>query len=576
MQNTERRLAAILVADVVGYSRAMGADEDGTLARLSSLRKAVIAPLIDRHNGRIVKLMGDGILAEFPSVVNAVACAMAWQEATTDSQLEFRIGVNLGDVIVEDNDIYGHGVNVASRLEGLATPGGICISASVHNEIKARLDVTFEDLGLQTVKNIDEPIRAYRIGSGVKSHRPAKRPPPVQKGFGESVVVLPFDNMSGDDEQRYFSDGITEDLITDLSKIPALFVIARNTSFSYREKSLDVRRICRELNVSHALEGSVRRAGSRIRITAQLIDGQTGGHVWAERYDRELQDIFALQDEITRQIVSALCLALKLPMKDTTQPSRPVNPEAFDYALRARQLTFEFNRQACDEATRLFGLALEIDPEFGMAYSGLSVNLHVARSSGWAGPDAWERALAASDAAVRLNPSDPQARRAHALSLLWCNKLDEASTEINRAVSLAPNLAEAQATRGHIMTYRGKHAEAIEALEMAMRLEPHYWDIWLHFLAVARYLNREFKIAAELLERRIRRSPQTDISRALLISCYGQMEKCTEARHIWQELKTINPDYSLEGKINTLPYERQEDRDLLLEGIGKAGISSAD
>lgn len=554
----------------------MGADEDGTLARLSSLRKAVITPLIDRHNGRIVKLMGDGILAEFPSVVNAVACAMAWQEATTDSQLEFRIGVNLGDVIVEDNDIYGHGVNVASRLEGLATPGGICISASVHNEIKARLDVTFEDLGLQTVKNIDEPIRAYRIGSGVKSHRPAKRPPPVQKGFGESVVVLPFDNMSGDDEQRYFSDGITEDLITDLSKIPALFVIARNTSFSYREKSLDVRRICRELNVSHALEGSVRRAGSRIRITAQLIDGQTGGHVWAERYDRELQDIFALQDEITRQIVSALSLALKLPMKDTTQHSRPVNPEAFDYALRARQLTFEFNRQACDEATRLFGLALEIDPEFGMAYSGLSVNLHVARSSGWAGPDAWERALAASDAAVRLNPSDPQARRAHALSLLWCNKLDEASTEINRAVSLAPNLAEAQATRGHIMTYRGKHAEAIEALEMAMRLEPHYWDIWLHFLAVARYLNREFKIAAELLERRIRRSPQTDISRALLISCYGQMEKCTEARHIWQELKTINPDYSLEGKINTLPYERQEDRDLLLEGIGKAGISSAD
>lgn len=570
MQNTERRLAAILVADVVGYSRAMGVDEDGTLALLSRLRKAVITPLIHAHSGRIVKLMGDGFLVEFPSIVNAMTCALAWQEAVSDSPLEFRIGVNLGDVIVEDNDIYGHGVNVASRLEGLAKPGGICVSASVYNEVKSRIDVTFEDLGPQTVKNIDEPIQAFRIDPDAE--RTDIEPTRTQKGFKGSVVVLPFENMSGDDEQQYFSDGITEDLITDLSKIGSLFVIARNTSFGFRGKALNMRQVCRELNVGHALEGSVRRAGNRVRITAQLIDGETGGHVWAERYDRELEDIFALQDEITRQIVQALSLALELPSQDIREPTAPVNPEAFDYVLRARKLTFELTREASEEATRLYGLALDIDPDFGMAYCGLSINLHVARSSGWAGPDALKRAFAASETAVRLNPSDPHARRAHALSFLWNNKLEQALQEVDQAVALAPNLAEAQATRGYILTHRGRHAEAIKSLEKAMRLEPHYWDIWLHFMAVARYLNREFDIAAELLERRIRRSPQTDISRALLISCYGQLARPQEAQRIWQELIAINPDYSIEGKINSLPYERQEDRDLLLEGFGKAGI----
>lgn len=571
MRKTERRLAAILVADVVGYSRAMGTDEDGTLSVLSRMRKAVITPLIGDHGGRIVKLMGDGFLVEFASVVNAVNCALAWQDATRDGPLEFRIGVNVGDVIVEDGDLYGHGVNVASRLEGLAIPGGVCISASVHNEISSRINVIYEDLGPQSVKNMDEPIRAYRIGSKVARKDVAAAP--AQKGYKESLVVLPFENMSGDDEQQYFSDGITEDLITDLSKIRSLFVIARNTSFAFRGKALDIRQICRELNVGHALEGSVRRAGSRVRITAQLIDGKTGGHVWAERYDRELEDIFALQDEITRQIVPALSRALELPAQDGNETSNQVNPEAFDYVLRARNLTFALTREASEEATRLYGLALDIDPDFGMAYCGLSINLHIARSSGWLGSDALNQALEASETAVRLNPSDPLARRAHALSFLWNNELEKALQEVDQAAALAPNLAEAQATRGYILTHRGRHAEAIEALEKAMRLEPHYWDIWLHFMAVARYLNREFDRAAELLERRIRRSPQTDISRALLISCYGQLARQDDARRIWNELLEINPDYSLDGKINALPFERQQDRDLLLEGIQKAGLS---
>jgi adenylate cyclase len=311
----ERRLAAILAADVVGYTALMGADESGTLRRLTGLRREFLEPLIGEHHGRIVKLMGDGLLVEFASVVDAVACALAWQDgvaergsATDESKrLQFRIGINLGDVIVEDGDIHGDGVNIAARLEGLAEPGEICLSDDAFRQVRGKIEAEFEDLGEQDLKNVAEPLRVYRIaGDGSGAARVAPEREPRALPDKPSIAVLPFANMSSDPEQDYFSDGITEDIITELSRFASLFVIARNSSFAYKGQAVDVRRVAEELGVRYVLEGSIRRAGHRVRITAQLIDRETGKHVWAERYDRDMADLFAVQDEVTQAIAATI------------------------------------------------------------------------------------------------------------------------------------------------------------------------------------------------------------------------------------------------------------------------------
>ena len=347
----ERRLAAVLIADVVGYSRLIRADEEGTIAALKALRADLVEPAIAQHHGRIVKLMGDGMLAEFASVVDAVRAAAEMQRAVAarnaglaaDERIEFRVGINLGDVVIDGDDIHGDGVNIAARLEALAEPGGICISDSVYEQVRDRVETPFEDAGEHVVKNIDRPVRVFRVGLGAAD--PA--PPPVaavarggETPDGPSIVVLPFDNMSRDPDQEYFSDGITEDIITDLSKVPGLFVIARNSAFVYKGKSFNVSDVCRELGVKFALEGSIRKAGNRVRVSAQLIDGAHGGHVWAERYDRDLTDIFEVQDEVTQRTVGALKITLTDAEKAVLEGSGTKNVEAHDCFIRGRALVF--------------------------------------------------------------------------------------------------------------------------------------------------------------------------------------------------------------------------------------------
>src|SRR5882757_3913737 len=390
----ERRLTAILAADVVGYSRLMGANESGTLAALDQLRSDLVNPKISEHQGRIVKLTGDGMLVEFPSVVNAVACAAEMQRGIRkrnasvpkDHRIEFRIGVNVGDVIVQGEDIFGDGVNVAARLESIAKPGGITISGSVRDHVGNRLDLTFEDLGEQTLKNIERPVRVYSVAlSDPAARDPKDVAPALQEQLEKerpSIAVLPFNNMSGDPEQEYFSDGITEDIITDLSKVSALSVIARNSAFAFKGKNVDVLQVARQLKVSHVLEGSVRKAGGRLRITAQLIDGAHNDHVWAERYDRDLNDIFALQDEISEAIVKALKLKLLPEEKKAIEQRGTDSVEAYNLFLMARQnyvIGGESDPRRAEAIIRLCIRATEIDPGYARAWALMALGQVILR-----------------------------------------------------------------------------------------------------------------------------------------------------------------------------------------------------
>ncbi|MBA2623211.1 MAG: adenylate/guanylate cyclase domain-containing protein, partial [Chthoniobacterales bacterium] len=374
----ERRLTAILAADVVGYSRLMGADETGTLAALKALQTDFIDGRIAEHQGRIVKLTGDGMLVEFPSVVNAVACAAEIQrgmrdrtgDVPLDRRIQFRIGVNLGDVIVEGDDIFGDGVNVAARLESIAQPGGITISGSVRDHVGNRLNLAFEDMGEQILKNIERPVRVFSVSLNSPVVREMKDAGPKLAQERPSIAVLPFNNMSGDPEQEYFSDGITEDIITDLSKVSGLFVVARNTVFTYKGKPVKVQQVGQELGVAFILEGSVRKAGSRVRVTGQLINGKDGGHVWADRFDRDLTDIFAIQDEITHAIVEQLKVKL-LPQEKKSIGQTPTdNVEAYTYYLRGRQFLHRHSKSYYQLARRMFAKAVELDPLYARAYAG--------------------------------------------------------------------------------------------------------------------------------------------------------------------------------------------------------------
>src|SRR5947208_1909913 len=368
----ERRLTAILAADVVAYSRLMGANESGTLAALDTLRADLINPKIAEHQGRIVKLTGDGMLVEFPSVVNAVACAAEMQRGIQDRnkgvprdrRIEFRIGVNVGDVIVQGEDIFGGGVNVAARLESIATPGGITISGPVRDHVGNRLDLAFEDMGEQTLKNIERPIRVYRVSLDGPAAQGGTHEEPAQQDQSEkpSIAVLPFNNMSGDPEQEYFSDGITEDIITDLSNVSGLFVVARNTAFTYKGKPVKVQQVAQELGLRFILEGSVRKAGSRVSVTGQLIHGKDGGHVWAARFDRDLTDIFAIQDEITHAIVEQLKVKLLPQEKKSIKQTPTDNVEAYTFYLRGRQFIERRSKAYYQLARQMFAKAAELDP----------------------------------------------------------------------------------------------------------------------------------------------------------------------------------------------------------------------
>jgi adenylate cyclase len=594
--SVERRLAAIFAADVVGYSRLMGADEIGTLRALKAIRRELADPVIAGHHGRVVKTTGDGILIEFPSVVDAVTCAIAIQRGMVtrnaaipeDKRIAFRIGINVGDIIIDEADIHGDGVNVAARLEGMAEPGGICVSRKVRDEVRDKLDLAFEDLGEQTLKNIARPVRAFGLSVKNISALPDREisraalstdvtptePKPLTPPDKPSIAVLPFQNMSGDPEQEYFADGISEDIITALSKLAQLFVIARNSSFTFKGKNVHIGEVGKSLGVRYVLEGSVRKSGGRVRITAQLIDATTGGHLWAERFDRDLTDIFAVQDDVTTRIVAALALNLSAGDRQSIAAEHTDNLEAHDCFLRGRELWWLFTREGNREAETLLRRATELDPRFAPAFAFLAAVLANSYTNRWSASPA-EALLEAEKAArqaVRLDERYPYALWSLAMTSLWARRHDEALSAAEKMIGFNPNFGNGHNLLGVLLHYVGRSEEAIKCFERAVALDPYFPGLWLYFEAQADYQLGRYPEAVGLLKRRILRNPDTETSWVLLAASYGQMGLVEEAREAWREALRINPDYSLEHRRKVLPYKNPDDFERVVDGLRKAGL----
>ncbi len=582
----DRRLAAILIADVVGYSRLIRADEEGTIAALKVMRAGLIDPKIEAHHGRIVKLMGDGMLVEFSSVVDAVNAAVETQQAVSehnadlpkDDRIEFRIGINLGDVVIDGADIQGDGVNIAARLEGLASPGGICVSGSVHEQVRDRLDVTFEDQGEQEVKNIGRPVRVWQWIQESAHSLPASfgDSAPMPLPDKPSIVVLPFDNMSRDQDQDYFSDGISEDIITDLSKVSGLFVIARNSAFVYKGKTFHVPDVCRELGVRFALEGSIRKAGNRVRVTAQLIDGSSGGHLWAERYDRELTDIFEVQDDVTQHIVGALEVTLNAAEKALIVTGGTTNVDAHDNFLKGRALMFGLkrDREMFEQSTACFRRAITLDPNYGSPCAGLGMAYVLDHNNRWS--DAPENSLDKAGRlmaeAIEKDANDPFAHYGAALVAMFRKDFANWASSADRALSLSPNFALALNVRSIVYIYAGEPGKAIPDIKKAMRLDPAQQSHYMHFLGTAYFVDGDYETAAASFRDRIAINPTTDLSRAFLASALGHLNDPDEARRTWRELKKINPAYSFAEHIDRLPFRNCADAEKFADGLHKADL----
>jgi len=577
-----RRLVAILYADVAGYSRLTSIDEDATHRALSEYLD-LISAAIGRNRGQVTHYAGDAVLAMFGAAVDAVACAVDIQgeilarnaDRPAERRVEFRIGVNLGDVIEDRGDVYGDGVNVAARLEQLAEPGGIAVSDAVRTAVGTRLPVDFQLTGEHRVKNISEPVRAYRVGTSGSAGGAAPA-----AGFAPelpnrpSIAVLAFNNMSGDPGQDYFGDGLAEDIITDLSKISGLFVIARNSTFAYKGRQVDLRRLSRDLGVRYVLEGSVRTAGNRLRISAQLIDGTTGGHVWADRFDREMTDVFAVQDEVVRAIVSTLGPTLTASERTRLGQRGTEDEQAYDYFLRGREQDHVDTREANARARALLGKAIERDPGFSLAYSHLSRSCAVCWINRW--DDGSEEMLAAADElagkAVELDESSAHAHFALGAVAVWMRRHELALREATIAIEADPNFADGHACLGMILMYMGEPERAIASLETAMRLDPHYRDAYLHIVGQAYFHARRLHEAVGALTRRLVRKPESDASRALLAAAYGHLGELDKSRTEWRELLRVNPGYSLAHKRETLPYRLDADYAYFEDGLRRAGL----
>ena len=580
-QKVARRLAAILAADIAGYSALMGANEEATVGDLKA-HQMVVLPMIGEYRGRVIDTAGDGILAEFGSVVNAVECALAIQktmaERNTNVQpsrrMQFRMGINLGDLIHDDARVYGDGVNIAARLEAIAEPGGICISAVVHDQVRKKLPLTFTDLGAQSVKNIAEPIRVYRIDAAQLGASVSPTKPTLTLLDKPSIAVLAFNNMSGESEQEYFSDGISEDVITDLSKLSELHVIARNSSFTYKGKAVDVKQVGRELGVRYVLEGSVRKSGNRVRVTGQLIDATNGAHIWAERFDRDLTDIFAVQDELAQQIISALKIRLAPQQQGQLARKKTSDVEAYSLFLRGREQALLMTKSNGIEARSLLGRAIEIDPDFAAAHAYVAFTHVTDYVNGWAEvpEQSLERALDIAGRAVAMDEEDPYAHFVFAIALLWNREHDRALAEIQRCLMLAPGSAEGLVAKSNIQYYMGDATGAIDTLNTYMRLDPFYPEVALYFLAQAQEALGQFETAVTTLKHRLERNPNSATSYALLAACYGHLGMITESRAAWAELKKIDPDFSIDWRHRILPLKDAKIFDRRLEGMRKAGL----
>jgi adenylate cyclase len=575
----ERRLTAILAADVVGYSRLMGVDEAGTLAALKTIRAEFIDGKIAEHQGRIVKLTGDGMLVEFPSVVNAVACAAEMQRGIREGsasmhaerRIEFRVGVNLGDVIVDGDDIYGDGVNVAVRLESIAEPGGIAVSQSVRDHVGNRLDLAFKDCGEQKLKNIEKPVRVYNVlleDADVENMTELKEERP-------SIAVLPFTNMSGDPEQEYFGDGITEDIITDLSKISGLFVVARHTAFTYKNKLVKVQQIGHELGVGHVLEGSVRKAGARVRVTGQLIKSKNGGHVWAERFDRDLTDIFAIQDEITHAIVEQLKVKL-LPQEKKSIGQTPTdNVEAYTYYLRGRDFFNRLSKRYFELARRMFAKAVELDPLYARAYAGIAdcdSFLFL-----WYREDiAIDRILETSVKALALDDKLAEAHASRGLALSLMHQYEQSTAEFERAIALGPNSYETHYLYARASFAEGKLERAATLFERAAEIKPDDYQSMCLLIQVYRSLGRNqdsndaARKGVKLAERELTLHPEDPRPAHLGIAALLELGENDRAREWISRALAIEPDDPLTQYNLACGYTKLGDVDLALNLLERA------
>ena len=583
---TIRRLAAILAADVAGYSRLIGADEEGTLNRLRSIRAEIIDPSIAQNRGRIVKTTGDGLLVEFTSVVDALRCATEVQDAMAErnaaapptSRIEFRIGINVGDIVVENDDIFGDGVNVAARLEGLAEPGGICVSARVQEDAVGRLDLTFDDLGEQSLKNIARSVRVYRVRLTTAENTPKVTPtesgPALALPEKPSIAVLPFANMSGDPEQEYFADGMVEEIITALSRIRWLFVIARNSSFTYKGQAVDVKQVGRELGVRYVLEGSVRKAGNRVRITVQLIDATVGNHVWAERYDRELADIFAVQDEITERVVGTIEPELYAAEHLRSQRKPPESLDAWECVIRALSCIAQSSLAGYNEAEALCRRAITDSPNYGQAHSLLSWLL--LRRTDWSGDVTTFFAEAEGEArsALAIDERDPWAHLTHGLVLYRQRRHDEAERSYRRALELNPNFALAHAVLGLPLAYRGAHRDAIESAERAMRLSPNDPLIdrqATHTMAFAEFAAAHYADCVTWARKTIERHPGHLPPYSVLIAGAALLGDAVGAAEAMRSLLRLRPDFSLTWAGKNVPLTG-DILERFLDGLRRAGV----
>ncbi len=582
-----RKLAAILYADVAEYSRLTGEDEDATHRRLSEYLD-LIASTIESHRGQVMHYAGDAVLAKFDAVVDAMSAAVAIQnelktrneELPDERKVQFRIGVNSGDVIEDRGDIYGDGVNVAARLESLAEPGGICISDAVRSAVGKKLNLDYEDMGAQEVKNIAEPVRAYKVMMEEKVEPRTTLPetPGLELPDKPSIAVLPFDNLSGDPEQEYFSDGIAEDIITRLSRYRWFFVIARNSSFTYKGRAVDVKLVAQELGVRYALEGSVRKAGDRVRVSAQLIDAVAGHHIWAERYDRELKDIFAVQDGITESIVTAIEPELGAAERERARRKPPENLDA--WSLYQRGLWHFYGNPTRDgvaDARGLFERACEIDSGFAAAYADLAWAHTLEITLGFTDdPEAsLERATRAAEKAAALDPRDPGAHVALGRVHILRHACDRAVAEMEAALDLNPSFARAYYGLGMALLYGGKPQASIPHFETAIRLNPRAPNSWTNpqMLAHAYFNMGRYEEAARWCEKAVRQPNAPFMPFAIAAATLGQLGRVDEARALLAEARRRRPGFSAHTiRRTTALYGRHSGAERIIEGLRKAGL----